>query len=122
MYSLYSENEKGHFSLTFFRSLEIRFQHRQEADWGNVNLKFLKNWSVMKSSKKCAGETLFQLPFNGLGISLEACAEKAGKMEVRYFNVSISNSLSSEKPAEYAFTGLSGFELLLTLGREIRGR
>lgn len=122
MYNLYSENEKGHFSLTLFRSMEIHFQHRQEANWGDVNLKFLKNWSVMKSSKKCAGETLFQLPFDGLGISLEACAEKAEKMEARYCEVSILNSPSLEKPAEYAFTGLSGYELLLTLGREIRGR
>ncbi len=76
----------------------------------------------MKSSEKTAGETLFHLPFTGLGISLEACAEKAGKMEARYSEVSAPALPDHDIPVCHVFTGTSGYELLLTLGREIRGR
>ncbi|WP_432736283.1 hypothetical protein [Maridesulfovibrio sp. FT414] len=76
----------------------------------------------MKSSEKSAGETLFQLPFNGLGISLEACAEEAGKMKPEYGEVFTSCPPVMETSVEHTFVSVSGYDLLLTLGREIRGR
>ena len=76
----------------------------------------------MGISRKEVGDAFLQLPFSGLGISLKACAEAAEKMLIRF----------SEKPecdcrltaifVDTTFTGSSGYELLLTLGSEIRGR
>lgn len=76
----------------------------------------------MKSSKKSIGDTLFQLPFSGLGISLKACADEAEKMHIRYSETPVYDFSVNEFFVDPAFTGFSGYELLLALGREIRGR
>gem|GEM_PF-5160871 len=86
----------------------------------NVNLIWI--WPVMKISKTTGVKTSFQLPFSGLGISLKACADKAEKMQARYSEISECNHFVNEIFADTPFTGFSGYELLLTLGREIRGR
>ncbi|WP_320169768.1 hypothetical protein [Maridesulfovibrio sp.] len=76
----------------------------------------------MKSSEQTAGEKLFQLPFNGLGISLKTCAEVAGKMVAVYATAAVTTNPVPVITTEHVFTGFSGYELLLALGREIRGR
>ncbi|CCO24593.1 hypothetical protein [Maridesulfovibrio hydrothermalis] len=76
----------------------------------------------MKSSKKSGEDALFQLPFNGLGFSLETCADEAGELHIRYFTYPVQLAPVEELFAGTTFTGFSGYELLVTLGREIRGR
>lgn len=96
------------------------FLTSQKADWGKCEPLWI--WSAMKISNESGVKTLFQMPFSGLGISLKACAEKAGEMQVRYSEVPECNCLLRDFFIDTAFTGFSGYELLLTLGREIRGR
>ncbi|WP_027722686.1 hypothetical protein [Maridesulfovibrio zosterae] len=76
----------------------------------------------MEISGKEVGDAFLQLPFSGLGISLKACADAAGKMQIRFSEKPVCECRLNDIFVDTAFTGFSGYELLLTLGREIRGR
>ena len=65
--------------------------------------------------------SMADLPFGGLGVSLEACEEHAGTLHVR-----AAAWAPEERPGDTALYGppaaLSGYRLLTVLGCEIRGR
>ncbi len=76
----------------------------------------------LNSSNKSIKVTTFQLPFNGLGISLETCAAAAEEMKICYFTYSFSPLMFGDIFSSPAYVSLSGYDLQVTLGQEIRGR
>ncbi|MBI9111365.1 hypothetical protein [Maridesulfovibrio ferrireducens] len=77
---------------------------------------------ILNGSNKSIEVMAFQLPFNGLGISLETCAAAAEEMSICYSSYSSLPPVFGDIADSPVFAGLSGYDLLLTLGREIRGR
>ena len=71
--------------------------------------------------KSVTAQSTADLPFGGLGVSLEACEERAGTLHVRVFtwaSASLPEGMALHEPP----VALSGYRLLTALGCEIRGR
>ena len=71
--------------------------------------------------KPTTARSTVDLPFGGLGVSLEACEEYAKTLEVQvttWAPVSFCDGMIFHEPP----VALSGYRLLTVLGCEIRGR
>lgn len=73
------------------------------------------------TGKTVTARSMADLPFGGLGVSLEACEEYAATLEFQVFTwppvTGCDGMVVHEPPA-----ALSGYRLLTVLGCEIRGR
>lgn len=107
----------GHLRTVFFK---MTFE---ELKLFNVNKsemnEFMKN---LNSSTKSIKVMTFQLPFSGLGISLETCAAAAEEMEICYSTYSHTLLMLGDIFSSHVYVSLSGYDLQVTLGQEIRGR
>ena len=73
------------------------------------------------TGKPITARSTADLPFGGLGMSLEACEEYANTLEVQVITwapVSFCDGMAFHEPP----VALSGYRLLTVLGCEIRGR
>ncbi|WP_031484223.1 hypothetical protein [Maridesulfovibrio frigidus] len=77
---------------------------------------------ILNGSRKSIEVMAFQLPFNGLGISLKTCAEAAEEMNVCYNSYTSFPQMFGDTEFSPVYIGLSGYDLQVTLGQEIRGR
>ncbi len=77
---------------------------------------------ILNGSKKSIKVMTFQLPFSGLGISLKTCADKAEEMNVCYNSYPSFPQVFGDAEFSTVYIGLSGYDLQVTLGQEIRGR
>lgn len=73
------------------------------------------------NEKPITARSTADLPFGGLGVSLEACEEYAATLEVQvitWYPASFCDVMPIHEPP----VALSGYRLLTVLGCEIRGR
>lgn len=73
------------------------------------------------NGKPITARSTADLPFGGLGVSLEACEEYAETLDVQVFAwapASFFDGMAFHEPP----VALSGYRLLTVLGCEIRGR
>lgn len=73
------------------------------------------------NEKPITARSTADLPFGGLGVSLEACEEYAGTLDVRvvaWAPVFCCEGMTFHEPP----VALSGYRLLTVLGCEIRGQ
>nr|WP_321258478.1 hypothetical protein [uncultured Pseudodesulfovibrio sp.] len=73
------------------------------------------------NGKPITAQSTADLPFGGLGVSLEACEKYAETLDVQVFTwapVSFCDGMAFHEPP----VALFGYRLLTVLGCEIRGR
>jgi len=73
------------------------------------------------NGKPITAQSMAELPFGGLGVSLEACEEYAQTLEVQVHTWA-PVSFCEDIPLYESPVALSGYRLLTVLGCEIRGR
>lgn len=73
------------------------------------------------NTKSTTAQSTADLPFGGLGVSLEACEEYAKTLHVRVLArtpIVLCDAMALHEPP----VALSGYRLLTAIGCEIRGR